>query len=208
MLLRLHVENLGVEIDNSIGNPDTDTGSGNVEKPVCEPLQADGRDRGRKSHLTMEAERRAGGAKSGLPQTEPRRGAAKGLAMKGLASGEGDRTSDDRYTERLIDQMISTASMPGSRMPNPRKAARSIASLIQWQAEGFDFALDALPAIADVCSRVSDADKPIVSWHYFTGAIRDWHVRRTRQASVPRVARRQLEGWTPSGAAYSDGRRQ
>ena len=93
-------------------------------------------------------------------------------------------------------------------MPNPRKAARSIASLIQWRAEGYDFELDVLPAIADVCSRVSASDKPIVSWHYFTGAIRDRHVSRTPQTERPRPARRQLEGWTPAGAAYSGGRRQ
>ena len=203
-----HVENLGVGIDNSIVNPDTDTGLDDVEKPVCQPLQADGRDRGRKSHLTGKAERRAGGAKASLPQTEPRNGAAKGSAMKGLASGEGDRTSDDRYTERLVDQMILAASMPQSRMPNPRKAARSIASLIQWRAEGYDFDLDVLPAIADVCSRGSDPDKQIVSWHYFTGAIRDRHASRTRQAERPRPARRQLEGWTPAATAYSGGRRQ
>ena len=93
-------------------------------------------------------------------------------------------------------------------MPNPRKAARSIASLIQWRAEGFDFELDILPAIADVCSRASDPDKPVVSWHYFTGAIRDWHARRTRPTSRPRVPRRQLEGWTPAGSSFAGGRRQ
>jgi hypothetical protein len=195
-------------IDNSIDNPDTDTGPDDVEKPVCQPLQADGRDRGRKSDLTRKAERRAGGAKASLPQTEPRKSAAKGSAMKGLASGEGDRTSDDRYTERLVDQMILAASMPQSRMPNPRKAARSIASLIQWRAERYDFDLDVLPAIADVCSRASDPEKQIVSWHYFTGAIRDRHVSRTRQAEQPRPARRQLEGWTPAATAYAGGRRQ
>jgi hypothetical protein len=189
--------------DNSIVNPNTDTGLDDVEKPVCQPLQADGRSRSRKSYLTGKTERRAGGAKSHLPQTEPRKGAAKGSAMKGLASGEGDRTSDDRYTERLIDQMISVASFPGSRMPNPRKAARSIASLIQWRAGGFDFTLDVLKTIADVCSRVSDPDKPIVSWHYFTGAIRDEHLRRTRPASRPQAAPRKLEGWTPAGSAFS-----
>jgi hypothetical protein len=91
-------------------------------------------------------------------------------------------------------------------MPNPRKAARSTASLIQWQVEGLDFRLDVLPTIGDVCSRVSDPDKPIVSWHYFTAAIRDAHARRTRPASPPRAVQRQLEGWTPAGAAF--GRRR
>ena len=195
-------------IDNSIVNPDTDTGPSDVEKPIAPELNADGRDRGRKSHLTGKAERRTGGAKSHLPQTEPRKGAAKGSAMRGFASGEGDGTSDDRYTERLVDQMIAAASFPGSRMPNPRKAARSIASLIQWRAEGFDFALDVLTTLADVCSRVCDPDKPIVSWHYFTGAIRDAHARRTRAVSRPKAPLRPVEGWTPAGAALVGGRRR
>jgi len=65
-------------IDNSIDNPDTDTGPGDVEKPVCQQRQADGCDRSRKSDLTRKAERRVGGAKASLPQTEPRKGAAKG----------------------------------------------------------------------------------------------------------------------------------
>jgi hypothetical protein len=47
-----------------------------------------------------------------------------------------------------------------------------------------------------------------VSWHYFTGAIRDRHVSRTPQTERPRPARRQLEGWPPAGATYSGGRRQ
>ena len=192
-----------VGIDNSIDNPDTDTGPDDVEKPVAPRPEADGRDGDRKSHLTREAERRAGGAKAHSPQTEPRKSAANGSPMKGLARGEGDPTSKDRYTERLVDQMVAAGSCPGSRMPNPRKAARSIASLIQWQAEGFDFALDVLPTIADVCSRVSDADKPIVSWHYFTGAIRDAHARRTRPVSRPKAPLRQLEGWTPAGTAFT-----
>jgi hypothetical protein len=193
--------------DNSRVNPNTDTCADNVAKPVAPKLKADGRDdRDRKSHLTREAERRTGGAKARLPETEPGSRPAKGSAMKGLASGEAEQTPKDLYSKQLVDQMVAVASFPGSRMPNPRKAARSIASLIQWQVEGLDFHLDVLPAIGDVCSRVSDQAKPIVSWHYFTGAIRDAHARRTKPASPPRPVQHQLEGWTPAGAAF--GRRR
>lgn len=204
--------NQSLGIDNSIVNPDTDTSRGDAEKPVSPPEpKAESRDRGSNDYMTEkgEAERRAGGAKAHLPGKEPGSRPAKGLALRGAASGAVDQTAKDRYTERLIDQMVDAASVSGSRMPSPRTAARAVASLIQWRALDFDFELDVLPAIADVCSRAGDPDKPIVSWHYFTGAIGDAHKRRTRPAA-PRTSapRRKVEGWTQAGAAFANGRRR
>jgi hypothetical protein len=198
-------------IDNSIANPDTDTCRDDVETPrQPATLKAESRDRGSKACVTEKPERRTGGARC-LPRKEPGSRPANGSPMKRVAAGGGDPTAKDRYIERLITQLVDVASFPGSRMPHPRKAARVIASLIQWRAEGFDFALDIVPTVADVTSRVGDPDKPIVSWHYFTGAIRDAHARRTRPVvPAPRATapRRQVEGWTPVGAAYSGGRRR
>jgi hypothetical protein len=80
-----------------------------------------------------------------------------------------------------------------------------MASLIQWQMEGLDFELDVLPAIAEVCGRAGDPDKPIVSWRYFIGAIRDAHKRRTQTETAPPrwAAKGNIEGWTPAGAALN-----
>lgn len=189
-------------IDNSRVNPHTDTGQRQAERPVDPPdCKAESRERGSKAFATDQAERRAGGA-SCLPQKEPGSRPAKGLAMRGAASGGGDPTAKDRYIERRVEQLVEAASFSGSRMPNPRKAAGVMASLVQWQMEELDFELDVLPAITEVCGRVGDPDKPIVSWRYFIGAIRDARKRRTRTVApvAKPTPRRDLEGWTPSGS--------
>jgi hypothetical protein len=182
------------DIRNSIVHPITDTGSGDAEKPVAPGLKADGRDGGRKSHLTREAERRAGGAKACLPQKEPRKGAAKGSPVKGSASGKAEQTVKDRNIERMRERMFDAA---GPAMANPRKAARLMSSLIQWMAQGYDFERHILPAIADVSHRPTKPPGSIISWDYFSGAIRDRH------GGNPTPAPRKLEGWTAAGAALS-----
>lgn len=183
-------------IRNSIVNPDTDTCRDDVEKPVAPGLKADGRDGGRKSHLTREAERRSGGAKARLPGKEPGSRPAKGSAMKGRASGEVEQTPKDRNIERMRERMFAAA---GPAMANPRKAARLMSSLIQWLAQGYDFDRHIIPAIADVSHRPTKPPGSIVSWDYFSGAIRDRHGGK----ASPDPAPRQLEGWTPAGAALS-----
>ena len=112
-----------VDIRNSIVNPITETDRDDVEKPVAPRLEADGRHRGRKAHVTREAERRAGGAKARLPEKEPRKGAAKGSPVKGFASGEAEQTPKDRNIERMRERMFAAA---GPAMANPRKAARLV----------------------------------------------------------------------------------
>jgi hypothetical protein len=183
-------------IRNSIVNPDTDTGRDDVEKPVTPRLDADGRHRGRKAHVTREAERRVGGAKVRLPEKEPRNGAAKGSPGKGFASGEAEQTPKDRNIERMRERMFAAA---GPAMANPRKAARLMSSLIQWKAQGFDFDRDVLPVIADVSHRPTKPPGSIISWDYFSGAIRDRHGGN----AAPAPSSRQLEGWTPVGAAFT-----
>jgi hypothetical protein len=176
-----------VDIDNSRIHPVTDTSPGPVDSSVAPPdLEAESRSRGSKAFVTNQAERRVGGATS-LPEKEPGSRPAKGSAMRGAASGGGDQTAKDRYSERRIAQMVDAASVPGSRMPNPRKAAGAVSCLIQWHEEGLDFERDVLPAISDVCSRVGDPEKQIVSWRYFIGAIRD---RRAQRLAAPRPERR------------------
>jgi hypothetical protein len=193
-------------IDNSIVNPHTDTCPVNPKIPLAPPdRKAESRSRGSKAFVTNQAERRAGGA-SCLPEKEPGFRPAKGSAMRGVASGAGDQTAKDRYIERRVAQLVDVASFSGSRMPNPRKAAGVMASLIQWQMEGLDFELDVLPAVAEVCGRAGDPDKPIVSWRYFIGAIRDAYRRRTRTVAEPakrEAPRRQIESWTPAGVALN-----
>jgi hypothetical protein len=186
------------DIRNSIVHPITDTETGLVENPGLSRLKADGRDGGRKSHPTRQAEHRADGAKADLPETEPRKGAAKGSPGKGLASGEAGQTPKDRNIERMRERMFAAA---GPAMANPRKAARLVSSLIQWSAQGFDFERHILPAIADVSHRPTKPPGSIVSWDYFTGAIRDRH-----GGKAPEPPPKRLEGWTPVGAAL--GRRR
>jgi len=190
-------------IDNSIVNPDTDTGRAPRKNALAQPdWEAETRSRGSNASRTDKAERRAGGATCS-PHEEPGSRPAKGSAVKGGASVGGDPSAKDRYIEQRIAQLVDVASFSGSRMPNPRKAAGVMASLIQWQMEGLDFQLDVLPAIAEVCGRAGDPDKPIVSWRYFIGAIRDARKRRTRADAPPTkpAPRRELEGWTPAGLA-------
>jgi hypothetical protein len=185
-----------VDIINSIVHPITDTSRGPVEKPTLPGLEADGRDCGRNSPLTTEAERRVGGAKADWPQKEPGSRPAKGSAMTGPASGQAEQTPKDRNIERMRERMFAAA---GPAMVNPRKAARLMSSLIQWQAQGYDFERHVLPAIADVSHRPTKPPGSIVSWDYFSGAIRDRHGDK---AALP-PPQRQLEGWTPAGAAFS-----
>ena len=90
----------------------------------------------------------------------------------------------------------------GPAMAQPRKAARLMSSLIQWLAQGFDFERHILPAIADVSHRPTKPPGSIISWDYFSGAIRDRHGGK----AAPQPAQRQLEGWTPLGTAL--GRRR
>jgi hypothetical protein len=186
-----------VDIRNSIVNPITDTGPGDVESSTPPRLEGDGRDGGRKSYPSREAERRTGGAKAHLPRKEPDSRPAKGSAMKGFASGEAGQTPKDRNIERMRERMCAAA---GPAMANPRKAARLVSSLVQWLAQGFDFDRDILPAIADVSHRPTKPPGSIISWDYFTGAIRDR--RGAKPASEP-PQRRKLEGWTPVGAAFT-----
>jgi hypothetical protein len=87
----------------------------------------------------------------------------------------------------------------GPAMANPRKAARLTSSLIQWLAQGFDFDRDILPAIADVSHRPTKPPGSIISWDYFSGAIRDRHGVK----AAPKPPPRKLEGWTPVGAALT-----
>lgn len=188
-----------VDIRNSIVDPITDTGRDDAETPVAPRLNADGRDRGRKASSTREAERRASGAKADWPQTEPRKGAANGSPGKGRASGEAGQTFKDRNIERMRERMFDAA---GPAMAQPRKAARLMSSLIQWLAQGFDFERHILPAIADVSHRPTKPPGSIISWDYFSGAIRDRHGGK----AAPKPAQRQLEGWMPLGTAL--GRRR
>jgi hypothetical protein len=186
-----------VVIINSIVNPITDTSPGDVESFAPPQLKADGRDGGRTSNLTREAERRTGGAKAHLLQKEPRQGAANGSSVKGFASGEAEQTPDGLNIGRMRERMFAAA---GPAMANPRKAARLTSSLIQWLAQGFDFDRDILPAIADVSHRPTKPPGSIISWDYFSGAIRDRH--GAKPAPEP-PQRRKLEGWTPVGAAFT-----
>jgi hypothetical protein len=185
-----------VDIRNSIVNPITDTSLGDGESSASPRLKAGGRDGGRKSCLTREAERRTGGAKGHLPPKEPDSRPAKGSAMQGFAFGEAGQTPKDRNIERMRERMFAAA---GPAMANPRKAARLMSSLIQWLAQGFDFDRDILPAIADVSHRPTKPPGSIISWDYFSGAIRDRH--GGKPAAEPPM--RKLEGWTPVGAALT-----
>jgi hypothetical protein len=121
---------------------------------------------------------------------------AKGSAVKGFACGEAEQTPKDRNIERMRERMFAAA---GPAMANPRKAARLMSSLIQWIAQGYDFERHILPAVADVSHRPTIAPGKIISWDYFSGAIRDRHGGKAAPARAPR----QLEGWTPAGAALS-----
>jgi hypothetical protein len=181
-------------IRNSIVNPDTDTGRDDVETPAAPGLKADGRERGRKVHSTRETERRVGGAKARLPQKEPGSRPADGSPVKGRALGEAEQTPKDRNIEQMRERMFDAA---GPAMANPRKAARLMSSLIQWLAQGYDFERDILPAIADVSHRPTKPPGSIISWDYFSGAIRDRHAGK----AAPKPPPRQIEGWTPVGAA-------
>jgi hypothetical protein len=96
----------------------------------------------------------------------------------------------------MRERMFAAA---GPAMANPRKAARLMSSLIQWLAQGYDFDRHIIPAIADVSHRPTKAPGSIVSWDYFSGAIRDRHGDK----AALRPPQRQLEGWTPAGAAFS-----
>lgn len=178
--------NRRVGIYNSRPNPDSTTGPVDVETLTSSRLQAESRNCGSKSNLTNEAERRTGGAKAGLPRKEPGSRPAKGSPVKGVSCGAGDETDNDRNTERLKRQLFEVAAFSGSRMPNPRTAAGLVPCLVQWQMEQLDFERDVLPAIADVCGRAGDPDKPIVSWRYFIGAIRD---RRAQRIAAVKPAR-------------------
>lgn len=186
-----------VGIDNSIINPGTVTGPDHGESPrPATPLKAESRERGSKTDRTRKAERRTGGAPR-LPEKEPGSRPARGLAMKGVCSGVGDQTANDRFIEQLKGRLVEAASFPGSRMPNPRKAAGAVPCLIQWRMEGLDFDFDVLPAIVEVCGRVGDPDKQIVSWRYFIGAIRD---RREQRVAALKAAERpadpaQIDWW-------------
>lgn len=189
-----------VGIDNSIVNPITDTGPHISETPPdTAKLKADGRDRGRKAYSTKQAERRASGAKACLPQKEPGSRPANGSPVRDRGSGAADQTVRDRNIERMRERMFSVA---GPAMANPRKAARLMSSLIQWLAQGFDFEREIIAAIADVSHRPTKPPGSIISWDYFSGAIRDRHDGHNRPARDP-APRRQLEGWTPIGTAFA-----
>lgn len=190
-----------VGIDNSRVNPNTETSPGIAEKPGASDLEADGHHCGRKAYSTREAERRIGGAKAHLPKMEPGSRPAKGLAMGGRRSGAADKTVCDRNIERMRERMFGVC---GPAVANPRKAARLMSSLIQWQAEDFDFELDVISAIADVSHRPTKSPGSIISWDYFTGAIRDRHRQRTGRELIDGAPPR---GWTPIGAAFARRRR-
>jgi hypothetical protein len=134
---------------------------------------------------------------------------AKGSAVKGRASGEGDQNSGVRDIERMRERMFAAC---GPAVANPRKAARLMSSLIQWLAQGFDFERDIVAAIADVSHRATLEPGKIISWDYFSGAIRDRHEGRVRPARdhPPRdpAPRPRLDGWTPIGAAIAGVRRR
>ena len=206
-----------LHISNSRSNNHTNTKPEDSKKPACQPLEADGCDGSRKSDLTGKAERRAGGAKSGLPQTEPRKSAAKGSAMKRLASGAGDETDNDRYIKHLRDRLIGAA---GYCLANPRSTPGlwKMAEIVIWMSMGYDLERDILPVIASLSSRAGKEPGHIKSWRFFSEAIRTRHAERTGSRQRP-APKRQIEGWTPdgrsrersegwttAGAAFSGGR--
>jgi hypothetical protein len=151
-----------VDIRNSIVDPITDTDRDDGKKPIAPQLNADGRDRGRKAPSTREAERRVGGAKADLPQTEPRKRAANGSPGKGRASGEAGQTPKDRNIERMRERMFDAA---GPAMAQPRKAARLMSSLIQWLAQGYSSRGITSPARSAIAMAVRPRPNPrSASW--------------------------------------------
>jgi hypothetical protein len=206
-----------LHISNSGSNNHTDTKPEASEQPTCRPPKADGCYGSRKADLTAKAERRAGGAKSGLPQTEPRKSAAKGSAMKGLASGAGDETDNDRYIKHLRERLIGAA---GYCLANPRNTPGlwKMAEIVIWISMGYELERDILPVIASLSSRAGKEPGHIKSWRFFSEAIRARHAERTcaRPAPVRQIAgwtpdrpsRQRSEGWMQAGSAFSGGRRQ
>jgi hypothetical protein len=120
-------------------------------------------------------------------------GAAKGMLAHELSS-------------KLI-QIIDSPSLS----PRSHKLAATCGEIRAWVDEGADFDSDIVPTVAELCQRMGG--KPIVSWRYFSQAVRDCALTRIALAERERNVITQEEAnahvqQRPNSSYASAGRRR
>ena len=79
--------------------------------------------------------------------------------------------------------------------------------VIAWVAAGYDFERDILPTIREVSARATLEPGSVVSWRYYTAAIRAAHARRKGIAEPPKRGRYapRLDPYAPAPRDPDDG---